>query len=60
MMDPWRDDPVEESDSRVGVDAYVDRTEEREPDNDQERHVSPSDNDGETVPADEVADQTGG
>lgn len=38
----------------VGVGAYVGRTEEGEPDNDQESHVSPSDNDGETVPQDEV------
>ncbi len=29
-------------------------------DNDQESHVSPSDNDGETVPQDEVVDQVGG
>lgn len=38
----------------VGVGAYVGRTEEREADNDQDSHVSPTDNDGETVPQDEV------
>ena len=76
MMDPWRDDPVEDSDADgrreepddgpaitseqppiaagVGVGAYVGRTEESEPDNDQDSHVSPPDNDGETVPQDEV------
>jgi hypothetical protein len=37
----------------VGVGAYVGR------DNDQESHVPPADNDGETVPHDEVADQAG-
>jgi hypothetical protein len=44
----------------VGVGLYVGRTEEREADNDQESHVSPPDNDGETVPRDEVVDQVGG
>jgi hypothetical protein len=29
-------------------------------DNDQDSHVSPSDNDGETVPQDQVVDQVGG
>lgn len=38
----------------VGVGAYVGRTEESESDNDQDSHVSPPDNDGETVPQDEV------
>ena len=45
----------------IGVGAYVGRTEEDDAaDNDQESHVSPADNDGETVPQDEVADQVGG
>lgn len=44
----------------IGVDSYVGRTEERDADNDQESHVSPPDNDGETVPQDEVVDQVGG
>ncbi|MEA2677783.1 MAG: hypothetical protein QOJ81_1924 [Chloroflexota bacterium] len=44
----------------IGVDAYVGRSEESDGDNDQESHVSPADNDGETVPRDEVVDQVGG
>jgi hypothetical protein len=51
-MDPYRDDPLEEEDPRS--------REERESDNDQDSHASPSDNDGETVPRDEVVDQVGG
>lgn len=38
----------------IGVGAYVGRPDEPRPDNDQESHVSPPDNDGETVPQDEV------
>ena len=63
MMDPWRDDPIEEEPSVVGgigVGAYVGRTEERERDIDQDEHVEPTDNDGETVPRDEVVDRAGG
>jgi hypothetical protein len=37
----------------------LEQREEPDADNDQESHVSPSDNDGETVPEDEV-DQPGG
>lgn len=79
MIDPNRDDPVEESDGEghrdpavvpalsseqmpftqgIGLASYVGRSEER--DNDQESHTSPPDNDGETVPSDEVVDQVGG
>ena len=58
MMDPWRDDPDQEHDPGVGGD--IERTEAGEADNDQESHVSPPDNDGETIPEDEVADQVGG
>lgn len=43
----------------IGVGAYVGRTEDLEQDNDQESHVSPSDNDGETVPSDQVVDEAG-
>jgi hypothetical protein len=81
MMDPNRDDPLEEDPrtreereppvvpaisseqpvtaAGIGL-AYVERTEDAAADNDQESHTSPSDNDGETVPRDEVVDQTGG
>ncbi len=38
----------------IGLGAYVGR------DNDQESHVPPTDNDGETVAHDEVVDQAGG
>jgi hypothetical protein len=38
----------------VGVGAYV------ESDNDQESHVTSADNDGETVPREEVVDHVGG
>ena len=81
MIDPNRDDPVEEQEgdrrpepevvpaisseqppiaAGIGVDAYVGRTEELDTDNDQQSHVSPPDNDGETVPQDEVIDKVGG
>jgi hypothetical protein len=65
MMDPYRDDPLDEDEqpsaaAGIGVGAYVGRTEERDADNDQGSHVSPSDNDGETVPSDEVVDRVGG
>lgn len=42
--------------------AYVgrDRDVNHELDNDQDSHVSPPDNDGETVPQDEVEDQASG
>jgi hypothetical protein len=89
MIDPYRDDPLEESDGEgrrdpavvpslsseqmpftagIGVASYVGRTEEPEPDNsadteadnDQDSHTSPPDNDGETIPRDEVVDQVGG
>ena len=45
VIDPWRDDPIEDPETQPDLD------------NDQESHVSPSDNDGETVPADEVVDE---
>jgi hypothetical protein len=50
MMDPNRDEHLveRESDSRPGSDIELGG------DNDQDSHVSPSDNDGETVPEDEV------
>lgn len=65
-MDPEGDDRTVETDRRnqhegpdvaagIGVGAYVGRPAEPRPDNDQESHVSPPDNDGETVPQDEVA-----
>jgi hypothetical protein len=44
----------------IAAGLYVGRTEEREADNDQESHVSPPDNDGETVPRDDVVDHVGG
>ena len=44
----------------MDVGAYVERTEETHLDNDQESHVSPSDNDGETIPQDQVVDNVGG
>lgn len=50
MNDAHPDDGLEERDEPG----------RREPDNDQDSHVSPSDNDGETVPQDEVVDQVGG
>ena len=52
MMDPNRDDPLEEREPEQSEDAVAD--------NDQESHVSPPDNDGETIPEDEVVDQVGG
>jgi hypothetical protein len=50
MNDPQSDEELEERDEPA----------QREPDNDQDSHVSPADNDGETVPQDEVVDQVGG
>jgi hypothetical protein len=44
----------------IGVGVYVGRTEEPDSDNDQESHVSPTDNDGETVPLDKASDEVGG
>ena len=76
MNDAKRDDPPKEADADgrrpepevvpaisaeqppiaagIGVGAYVGS------DNDQESHVTPADNDGETVPRDEVVNQVGG
>ena len=48
MNDPHSDDELEERDQ-------PEVAPQRETDNDQDSHVSPSDNDGETVPQDEVA-----
>ena len=64
-MDPQGDDRTVETDqpdrpeepdvaAGIGVGAYVGRPDEPRPDNDQDSHVSPPDNDGETVPQDEV------
>jgi len=63
-MDPQGDDRTvetdqpdrpEEPDVAAGIGAaYVGRPDEPRPDNDQGSHVSPPDNDGETVPQDEV------
>ncbi|MEP7360903.1 MAG: hypothetical protein ABI744_04920 [Chloroflexota bacterium] len=44
----------------LGQAAYATRPEENGPENDQESHASPSDNDGETVPRDEVVDDVDG
>lgn len=54
MNDPNRDDQLEGREEPEMMPAIS------ESDNDQESHVSPSDNDGETIPQDEVVDQTGG
>jgi hypothetical protein len=66
MMDPLRDERDQEDEptapempalgTPIGVGAYVELSEEGDLDNDQENHVSPSDNDGETIPQDEVAE----
>ena len=53
MNDPHPDHDLEERDDSEAIPG-------READNDQDSHVSPPDNDGETVPQDEVADQAGG
>ena len=57
MMDPNRDDPLEEqeTDRRLEPEGAPAMS-----DNDQESHVSPPDNDGETVPQDEVVDKVSG
>jgi hypothetical protein len=44
----------------IGIAAYSPRAQEANADNDQGSHTSPPDNDGETVPEDEVVDQVGG
>jgi len=44
----------------MGKAAYSGRAEDVAADNDQDSHVSPPDNDGETIPRDEVVDEVGG
>jgi hypothetical protein len=58
-MNPRSDDPIEEPESgRDGEEPMV--SDNDQDSNDQGSHVSPSDNDGETIPQDEVVDQAFG
>jgi hypothetical protein len=58
MTDPNRADPIEESDGEGNRDPSL--APAISTDNDQDSHVSPPDNDGETIPSDEVVEQVGG
>ncbi len=72
MMDLNRDDPIEEERQEEQKPDVVPAIASEQPsvaagigtafvgnDNDQESHVSPADNDGETVPGDQVDNRTG-